>query len=93
MSVVAPKQMQDAANLKLCCPVSNPLIVHEQREVDARFFAEETCVAEIAQTYSRELSSRASEFALMIAQLRDVLPAEDSSVMTKKNRNSGTPLP
>lgn len=93
MGVLAPKQMQNAANLKLRCLISDSLIIHQQREGDASFFPEEICVSEVAQTYRRKLSPRSRDFALMLAQLRDVLPAEYSPVMAKKNKNSGTPFP
>jgi hypothetical protein len=93
LGVVAPNQMQRAANLKLRRSISDSLLIHQQGEGDASLFPEETGVRKIAQAYGGKLSPRISEIAFMLAQLRDVLPAENSAVMTKKNKDSRTPLP
>ncbi len=91
--VVASKQMQKAAGLKLCRPVSNSLLIHQQRKSNPTLFPEELCVSRIAQPYRRKLSPRIGEITLMLAQLRDVLTAENSPIMTKKNEHRRTPLP
>lgn len=93
LDVITPEQMQKAAGLKLCRPISNSLLIQQQGKVDASLFPKETGVTQIAQTYSGKLSPRITEIALIRAQLRDVLPAEDSPIVTKKNKNCWALLP
>jgi hypothetical protein len=47
----------------------------------------------IAESNCCQRGSGAPEIVLMFAQLRDVLAAKDSAIMTKENDHGGTVLP
>jgi hypothetical protein len=89
--VVAAQQMQHRRLLQICRTVSFPVLINQQGELDARFFAELPGVVRIAKPDGRETSSFIEKFLLVFAQLRDVLAAKESAVMTEKN-DDGRPI-
>ncbi len=91
--VIPPQQMQDVSRFEACGFVRNPVFVNQQRKRDPRFFPKEPGVVRIAQPDGSQPRSRLFEFVLVLAQLRDVLTAEDSSVVTEKNHDRRPALP
>ena len=57
-------------------------VIDQQRELDAGFLAKESGIAGIAQSDDGEVSAFLLELGFEFAQLRDVLSAEDSTVVT-----------
>lgn len=84
-SVAATQQMKQVSALQFGSAVGGALRINQKRKRDAGLFAEETRVAEIAHADRREIRSTRIDFGLMLAQLRDVLAAENSSVVAKKD--------
>ena len=68
-------------------------VVDEKRKLDAGFLAEELGIARIAQANHSEMSAFFLEFGFKFAQLRDVLSAEDSTVVAKKDHHGRPGLP
>jgi hypothetical protein len=93
LGVLLSKNMQNVAAPKPRSSVCNTLFVYKQREGDVRLLAKQPCIGGIAQTHGRKLRPSLFEIALVFTQLRDVLPAEDSSVMAKENDDRRMPLP
>jgi len=61
-----------------------PLVVNQERERDARILAKYSGVVCVAQTDSSQTSAFVAECLLVVAQLRNVLAAEDSAVVTEE---------
>ena len=68
-------------------------VVDEKRELDAGFLAEEPGISSVAQADDSQVSAFTFELGFKFAQLRDVLSAEDSTVMTKKDHHGRPTLP
>jgi hypothetical protein len=73
--------------------VSLAFVVNEKRELDAGFLAKKLGIAGVAQPNNSEVSAFLLKFGFEFAQLRDVLSAEDSTVMAKEDHDSGSTLP
>lgn len=69
------------------------LVIDQKRELDAGFLAEELCIAGITQPDHGQMGAFLLELSFKFAQLRDVLSAEDSTVMPKEDHHGGSGLP
>jgi len=67
--------------------------IDEKRELDARFLAEELGIAGIAKANYGQMRAFFLELGFKFAQLRDVLSAEYSTVMPKKDHHGRSALP
>jgi len=67
--------------------------IDEKRELDAGFLAEKFGIAGIAQANRRKTGAFLLELGFKFAQLRDVLSAEDSTVMAEKDYYGRPGLP
>jgi hypothetical protein len=88
--VVAAKKMQQRSLAQFGGAIGQALLVNEQRKLDTGLLAENSGVAQIPQTDGREARAFFEEFVLVIAQLRDMFPAEDSTVVPEKYDDRGT---
>jgi hypothetical protein len=61
------------------------IFVNEQWKGDARFFAKRTSINTIPEPHSGQVSSAVPEGLIVRAQLRDVLAAEDSTIMAQED--------
>ena len=68
-------------------------VIDEERELDAGFLAEKFGIAGIAQSNRGKTSAFLLELGFKFAQLRDVLSAEDSTVMAKEDYHGRPGLP
>ena len=93
LEIVAAKQVQQIGDAQAGEFVGLPLFVDEQGKVDSRFFLEDTRIIAVAKAYGCEGSAFVAEGLLVFAQLRDVLAAEDSSIVAKKHDNRRLALP
>jgi hypothetical protein len=91
--IVAPENMQDVAALEAGSLISFPFLIDQQREGDAGLLAEQTGVVPVAKSDGRNAGAGSLELVLVFAQLRDMLAAEDSTVMTKKRHHRRPFLP
>lgn len=69
------------------------LVIDQEWKLDAGFLAEESGITRIAQTNHSEMRAFPLELGFKFAQLRDVLSAEDSTVMTEEYHHGGSTLP
>ena len=93
LAVVAPQDVEQIAGLQLSRFVRSSLGVNQQWEGNPGFFAKQTCIVHVAQADSSKRGAGLPKFALVLAQLRDMLAAEDSPVMPQKNHNRRALLP
>jgi hypothetical protein len=69
--------------------IGPPVFIDQQWKLDSRVFAEHRGVVYVTQADSSELGAFLSKLGFMIAQLRHVLTAKDSTVMSEKNDDCG----
>ena len=66
-----------------------PLGINQKRERDSRLLAKDLGVVCVAQADGGQSSAFIAECLFLVAQLRDVLAAEDSSVVAKEGDHCG----
>jgi hypothetical protein len=91
--VVTSKQMQKIRRPEAGGAISESLLVHKQRKRDSSLLAKEAGVAHIAEADGRDTGALGSERLLMVAQLRNMLAAEDSSIVAKEDDHGGAAFP
>ena len=69
------------------------LVIDQKRELDAGFLAKEFGIARVAQSNDGEMRAFLLELGFEFAQLRDVLSAEDSTVMAKEDHDGRSSSP
>ena len=92
-SIIATQEVKQVCALQFGGAVRGAFHVNEKRERDASLFAECTRIVKIAHPNRREIRSARLDFALMLAQLRDVLAAEHSAVVAQENDDGWLRLP
>jgi hypothetical protein len=93
LEIVAAEEMEEIGFAEVGDFVGLAVLVDEEREVDAGFLLEEAGVVGIAEADGRQGGVLFAEGLLVLAQLRDVLAAEDSAVMAKEDEDCGIRLP
>jgi hypothetical protein len=69
------------------------LVIDKERKLDTGFLAEKFGVAGVAQANHSQMSAFTFELGFKFAQLRDVLSAENSTVMSKEDHHGRSALP
>lgn len=93
LHVVSAQQVEQGSVAQPDSFVGHTLVVDQKREVDAGFFAKEPRIAHVAQPNHGQMSAFAMELCFEFAQLRDMLAAEDSTVVAKKDQDGRAVLP
>jgi hypothetical protein len=93
LHVVAAQKMEKGSVAQFNRFVGFAFFVDQQWKFDAGFFAEKFGVAHVAQPHGRQARALPAKLFFEFAQLRDVLPAEDSTVMTQKDHDRRPTLP
>ena len=83
--VVAAQEMEQRSLPELGGAKRLAVVVHEQRERDSGLLAEGAGVARVAETDGGQSRTGPAEFVFVVAQLRDVVTAEDSAVMAQED--------
>ena len=86
-SIVSTQQMEQVGFLKAHRFVSLALIINEKREGDAGLLAEMAGITHIPQTNGCQARALLAKLLFKFAQLRNVLTAEDSTVMPEKDNH------
>ena len=73
--------------------IRQALLVDEQREPNARIVPEQPRVGCVAQSDGRQVGAPLAEVLLVYAQLRDMLAAEDSTIVAQEDYHRRLPLP
>jgi hypothetical protein len=93
LSIFAPEKMKHVGGSKADGTIGLPVFVDQQRKCDGGVLAKDARVIAVTQTYRCQVGSVPVKFRLIFAQLRDVLAAENSSVVTKKDNHRRPLLP
>lgn len=80
--------MQDVGASKTDGVISEPLLIDQEKKCDSGFLTKQTGIVPIAQSDRSKGCALPLKSALVCAQLRDVLTAEDSAIVAQKNENS-----
>src|SRR5579864_843547 len=93
LQIVFAQKVQQGSVSQAHSLVRFALVINEKRELNAGFLAEELGIAGIAQSNNSQMSAFLLELGFKFAQLRDMLSAEDSTVMAKEDHHSRCGLP
>jgi hypothetical protein len=93
LEIIRSQNVQDVRHSQIRYAVRLPLFVNQQREVDSRLFLENSRIIPVPQADCRQTRPFFPESLLVFAQLRDVLAAEDSSIVPQKHHHRWLPLP
>jgi hypothetical protein len=93
LEIVAAKEVEEVGFAEVGELVGLAVGVDEEGKVDAGFFLEEASVAGVAKADGGEGGIFGAERLLVFAQLRDVLAAEDSTVVAEEYEDSGMRFP
>ena len=80
--VIRTKDMQQVADPQFGNTISNAFFIDEQRKRDAGLLPEEVPIVLVTQPDGGQVGSFVAKFRLVFAQLRDVLAAEDSAIVS-----------
>ena len=91
--VVPPEEVEEVRLPQVRDLVGEAFFVDQQGEGDLRLLAEEPGVVGVPKTDCGEGCPGFLNLQLMIAQLRDMLAAEDSSIVTQEDEHRGSFFP
>lgn len=87
------QEMEQVRGFQFGGAIGSSFGIDQEREGDAGLLAKQARVVHIAEADCGQRGSGLLEFALVFAQLRDVLAAEDSTIVAQKNYHGGMLLP
>ena len=93
LQVVFAQKMEQGRMAQAHSFIRFAFVIDQKRELDAGFLAEEPGIARIAQANHGQMRAFLLELSFKFAQLRDVLSAEDSTVMPKKDHHGRSAFP
>jgi len=85
--IVFTKEMEQVGFLQSKGAIGLPPLINEEGKLDSGFLAERTRIMCIAQADNGQRCSLVLELLFVLAQLRDVLAAEDSTIVAQKYHN------
>lgn len=93
LHVVPTQQVEQGSVAQANSFVGFALVVDQEGELDTSFFAKEFGVARVAQSNGGEMRALLLELFFECAQLRDMLSAEDSTIVAKEHQHGWSALP
>ncbi len=85
--IVASQKMQQVSALEFHDIICFALFVNEQGKGNSHFIAKSACVDAISKPHSGQRCAAVPENLFVLAQLRDVLAAEDSAVVAQEDND------
>jgi hypothetical protein len=93
MKVSRRTRWRSEADLSSAARYASPVHVHQEREGDPGLVAKRPRIGNVPEADRGEAHSARPEQGLVVAQLRDVLAAEDSAVVTEEHERRGRVRP
>jgi hypothetical protein len=93
LHVVSTQQVEQGSVPQANSFVGLAFVIDQKRELDTGFFAKEFGVARVAQSNGGQVGALPLELFFEFAQLRDMLSAEDSTVVAKEYQHGWSALP
>jgi hypothetical protein len=87
--IVPAEEVQQIRGTQFRHPVNFALPVDQERKGDARILAKRAGIMPVTQPDGRQSRTLLPEGLLAFAQLRDVFPAKDSTVVTEEDQHGG----
>lgn len=91
--IVAAEEMKQVPRFQFRSAVGGPLGIDQQRERNTGFLAKQAGIVQVAQSNRRQPGSGLLKLGFVLAQLRDMLAAEDSTVVPQEDDYGGILLP
>lgn len=91
--IIATQQVKQISAIQFGGAVCDAFHINQKRKRDSSLFPKCTGIVKIAHPNCREIRSARLDFALMLAQLRDVLAAEHSAVVAQEDNDGRFRLP
>ena len=91
--IIAAQEMQEIGGLQLRCAIGLTLFVNEERKSDSSFLAKLPGVNGVTEANCSENCAFLTKGLFVFAQLRDVLTAKDSAVVTQENYDGRSFIP
>jgi hypothetical protein len=91
--IIAAQEMQEIGGLQLRCAIGLTLFVYEERESNGSFLAKLPGVNGVAEANCCENCAFLTKGLFVFAQLRDVLTAKNSAVVTQENYDGRSFIP
>ena len=85
--IVFTQQMKQCSFLQAQRPIRLSLLIDQQWKLDSCLLTKRTGIVSIAQPHSRQCRSLGFELLLVFAQLRNMLAAEDSTIVAEENHD------
>lgn len=85
LEIISSQRMQQIGDTQISNCIRLALLINQQWKGDPRFFLKNPRVIPVAQTDRRQPGALVYELRFVLAQLRDVLSAKDSSIMPQEN--------
>jgi len=93
LGVLGAEEVEQVGGFQFRSSVGDSFGIDQQRERDTSLVAEQAGIVQVAQSDRRQSGSGLLEFGFALAQLRDMLTAEDSTVVPQKNNHGWILLP
>jgi hypothetical protein len=93
LHVVSAQQMEQGRVAQSDSFIRQTLVIDQKGKLDAGLFPKEPGITHITQPNHSQASAFRLELFFEFAQLRDVLTAEDSTVVAKEDQHRGPALP
>ena len=91
--IIAAQEMQEIGGLQLRSAIGLTLFVYEERESNSSFLAKLSGINGITEPDCSQHCSFVTKALFVFAQLRDVLTAKDSAVVTQENYDGRSFIP
>lgn len=85
--IVSPAEMEKAAFLEACDPVGTALFIDQQGKSDPHLIAKKASVVNTPKANGSKGSASFLNLRLVIAQLRDMVTAENSSIVAQEDKH------
>jgi len=87
LGVFAKENVKQIPRFQFRGLVRDPLGIHQQRKRYPRFLAKDLRISQVAKPDSRKSSPCPPKLLLVLAQLRDMLAAENSTIMAQEHQH------
>ena len=92
-AVITAEHMQQIGRFEADSVIGEAFLIDQKRKIDLRLFAKQLRVIDIAKSNGCQSCGGSLKMLLVLAQLRDVLTAKDSTVMPQEDQYGRTAFP
>jgi hypothetical protein len=93
LHIIAAQQMKQGSVAQANGFIGLALVINQKWKLDAGFLSKEFGITHVAQANGRKTRAFLFELVFKFAQLRDMLTAEDSTIVAKEDQHRRSALP